>query len=264
MYSSQANSIMRKRHATITLMALMCLCTTAQADSQSPFCFLPPDPAEAWLPVTPSPQEAGVPAPRPASDCQFYRPAWQRFLVATQPTGSSPAFLNYPPFDQIFAADHTISSQSNTSGQSFKLKLLQRNIQLPNDPTGVQQKLVDDNQAGIGGGPGGNLIDQHGHFVYYAIHVNPAFLKFLHNENLTTVPGIKKIDPNLTFLGSDLDIATGANTNVMELKSAWMIVDGKNPPPTYFVVPAEIPHYVVNGDKLGPELINLAAAARQS
>jgi hypothetical protein len=133
---------------------------------------------------------------------------------------------------------------------------LPRNIQRPNDPNEAQQKLLDNTQAGIGGAPGGNLIDQHGHFIYYAIHVNPALLQFLQDQSLTTVDGIKNIDPSLTFLGSDSDIAAGASTNVMEFKSAWMIVDSEHPPPTYFVVPAEIPHYVVSGGALIQEVQN--------
>jgi hypothetical protein len=40
------------------------------------------------------------------------------------------------------------------------------------------------------------------------------------------------------------------NTNVAEYKSAWMIVDKDNPPENYFVVDAQIPHYVVKGDTL--------------
>jgi hypothetical protein len=225
--------------------------TTASAES--PFCFLPPDPAAAWLPVTPVPNETNVPAPRPASDCQFYRPAWQRFLYATQPVGGMPRFVRFPSFEQIFQPAKTTPAES---AEIVVLNLSPRNIQRPNDATGPQQKLLDDTQAGIGGGPGGNLIDQHGHLVYYAIHANPALLQFLQNENLTTVDGIKKLDPSLTFLGSDSDIAAGINTDVVEYKSAWMIVDSDHPPPNYFVMSAQIPHLIVSGGKLVQEIRN--------
>src|SRR5271170_4870036 len=59
----------------------------AAADPVSPFCSVPTDLLHPWLPVTPEPRELSVPMPRPGSDCQFYRPAWQRFMVATQPVG---------------------------------------------------------------------------------------------------------------------------------------------------------------------------------
>jgi hypothetical protein len=219
------------------------------ADVESPFCSLPPDPSAPWLPVTPAPQETAIPSPRPASDCQFYRPAWQRFLVATQPSQGVPAFLRYPSFNQIFGAS-PVASRESTQDQSLVLDLSPRNIQRPNEPNGGQQELLDDTQAGLDGAQGGYLIDQHGRFVYYAIHFNPAFLQFLQNQNLMTVDGIKRLDPSLTFLGGDSDVLTGANTNVVEYKSAWMIVDEKHPPSNYFVVPARVPHYVVSGNSL--------------
>jgi hypothetical protein len=258
MNSIEALVAIARRLTAIARISTVIVLMSFSVRAESPFCLLPPDPATPWLPTTPAPSETNVPAPRPASDCQFYRPAWQQFLVATQPVGTSPAFLGYPSFEQIFQPATAVSAKSKP-GELLTLKLVPRNIQRPNDPNAGQQKLSDDIQAGIGGAPGGNLIDQHGHFIYYAIHVNPAFLQFLQQHNLTTVNGIKQLDStlsSLTFLGSDADIASGANTNVAEFKSAWMIVDGNNPPPTYFVVPAQIPHYVVNGNTLVQEVQN--------
>jgi hypothetical protein len=93
--------------AMATSIAVLLLCVPAGAES--PFCSLPPDPTMSWLPKTPAPNEINVPAPRPASDCQFYRPAWQRFLFATQPVQGSPAFLRYPSFEEIFQPANAIS-----------------------------------------------------------------------------------------------------------------------------------------------------------
>jgi hypothetical protein len=133
------------------------------------------------------------------------------------------------------------------------LNLVPRNIERPNDPTEKQQDFLSDiNQAGVAGTDGGNLIDQNGRFVYYAIHVNPAFLQFLKNQNLTNVDAIKHMDQSLTLLGSDSDIQAGVNTNIVEYKSAWMIVDQHHPPSNYFVVSAQVPHYVVNQNSLVP------------
>jgi hypothetical protein len=258
MSSSEALADVTRRLTAVATISILIALLSFSARAESPFCLLPPDPATPWLPTTPAPNETSVPAPRPASDCQFYRPAWQTFLVATQPVGTSPAFLGYPSFEQIFQPVTAVSAPPKP-GEFLTLKLSPRNIQRANDPTAAQQKLLDDTQAGIGGAPGGNLIDQHGHFIYYAIHVNPAFLQFLQQHNLTTVDGIQQLNStlsSLTFLGSDADIANGVNTNVAEFKSAWMVVDGNNPPPTYFVVPAQIPHYVVNGSTLVPEVQN--------
>ena len=226
------------------------------ANSESPFCSVPPDPQTPWLPVTPLPHEKAVPSPRPASDCQFYRPAWHRFLVATQPAADGiPAFLRYPSFDEVFQAPHALATPAHTAGkEAVLLSLSPRNIERPNDPTPGQQALLDNSQAGLEGAQGGYLIDQHGRFVYYAIHVNPAFLQFLRNQGLTTTPGIKQMDPQFTFLGSDSDIQAGINTNIVEYKSAWTIVDEHHPPTNYFVVSARVPHYIVSDNTLSQEM----------
>jgi hypothetical protein len=251
----------------LTAVYISRVATSVQADAESPFCSLPPDPATPWLPVTPEPNETGIPSPRPASDCQFYRPAWQRFLVATQPTKGVPAFLRYPSFYDVFAP--TTSENKAATEADPVLDLLPRNIQRPNDPDQSQQKLLDDTQAGINGAQGGYLIDQHGRFVYYAIHINPAFLQFLRNQKLLSVPGIQQIDKNLTVLGghtdaggtpnetpNNSDILVAINTNIVEYKSAWMIVDRDHPPSNYFVVSARVPHYIVSGNSLTQEIRN--------
>src|ERR1700719_3379831 len=107
---------------------------TAAGDSESPLCSMPASGGPPWLPTTPVPQETTVPDPRPASDCGFYRPAWQRFLVATQPTPDGPAFLSYPSFDEIFApAPMTLDQLSRR--RPLELSLTPRNVQRRNAPT---------------------------------------------------------------------------------------------------------------------------------
>jgi hypothetical protein len=224
----------------------------AAADTESPFCFMPPDSGSTWLPTTPAPHETNIPTPRDASgdtsDCQFYRPAWQRFLVATQPTLDGPTFLSYPSFDQIFPRLPSAGAQV-TSPEPTRLSLRPRSIQRPNDPNTQQEKFLDQTQAGIGGALGGSLIDQHGRFIYYAINVDPSFLSFLSRKNLTTPTGLANIDPTLTFPTGDKD-----PTGVVEFKSAWMIVKNKKSAPTYFVAPAKVPHYVVENGLLVPKM----------
>jgi hypothetical protein len=240
-----------KTSATVATLALLGFVTAAPAaaDVESPFCSLPPDPASPWLPTTPLPNEATIPAPRPASDCQFYRPAWQRFLVATQPMNGTPTFLRYPSFSDVFPTDK-VTDIKPMAERKVLLELSPRSVQRPNEPTKGQQELLDKTQAGLDGAQGGYLLDQHGRFIYYAIHVNPAFLQFLENQNLRTVGGIQQLDPALTFLGGDSDIQAGANNSVVEYKSAWMIVDPEHPPSDYIVVAARAPHYIVQENAL--------------
>jgi hypothetical protein len=210
--------------------------------SGSPLCSMPAEGGPVWLPTTPEPAEAKAPDPRPASDCGFYLPAWQRFLVVTQPSLDGPAFLDYPSFDQIFTSTPTPTDQANPKG-ILRLSLTPRNVERPNESTPKLQELLDQTQAGIGGAQGGILIDQHGRFIYYAIHVNPAFLSFLRVNDLTTLTGLAKINPSLTF-----------PPGVIELKSAWMIVENQKAAPTYFVVPAKVQRYILSNGTLSPEL----------
>jgi hypothetical protein len=251
----------------VTLTATFCgqlaLTLPASSEPESPFCSLPPDPAIPWLPTTPIPHESSAPSPRPASDCQFYRAAWQRFLVATQPTGGNPSiptFLTYPSFPQIFSNPNNPSLvqqiEDFRTGRGFVLQLFARNIQRPNNPSKTEQQLLDTVQAGIDGKVGGYLLDQKGRFVFYQIHINPAFLQFIRNQQLTTKEAIQHPDSKLTLLGSDDDIAAGADTNIVEYKSAWMIIDDKQAFPNYVVVPALVPHFIVKEGQLSQEMID--------
>jgi hypothetical protein len=159
------------------------------ADDGNPACLLPPDSGDVdsaghkitWLPTTPEPIDTKIPPQRSGgTDCPFYRPAWQRYMVATQPRGNAPAFLTYPSFDDLFPRG-SLRPGPVAIAHPLQLSLHPRNIQLPNSPTDSQQALIDRNrgdlndinQAGPNNTVGGNLIDQHGHLVYYAIHVSP-------------------------------------------------------------------------------------------
>jgi hypothetical protein len=124
------------------------------------------------------------------------------------------------------------------------LLLTPRTIQHPNVSSSAVQKVIDTSQAGIGGAAGGALIDQKGRFVYYAIHVNPDFADFVHQNGLASPEAIRNADPKLSFPSSSAD----ASKHVVEYKSAWMIVDSANPPANYFVVDALVPHFeITNG-----------------
>lgn len=170
-------------------------------------CQIPPE----WLPMTPAPAETQPPLPHPASDCEFYRPAWQRFLQVTQPAAdNTPAFLTYASFNQLF---------------------------LNHSTPGLE--LTDTAQAALPAKPGGSLIDQHGRFIYYAIHINPAMTDYLKANNFNKPDGLANISTAPAF---------PTDKNFIELKSAWTIVDDPKAAPNYFVAQATVPHYtVVNG-----------------
>jgi hypothetical protein len=165
----------------------------------------PDDPKilQAWLPNTP-PIVGCRPLPHPARECLFYQFAWQNFLIATQPDATGqPAFLSWHIIENTFGAG---------AGQ-------------PNPPVPVLTGGVT--QAG------GRqvLVDQKGHAIYYGIHFNQAFVDFVRYAGLTSAEGIKAADPNLAF---------PTTTNIVELKTAWMIVDDASPPANFITTKAKV------------------------
>jgi hypothetical protein len=149
-----------------------------------------------WLPVTPPmPQGGGcLPLPHPAGECQFYSQSWHEFMLATQPDASGrPAFLGW----------NTIE---NTFGEG----------------AGNPAPTVPVLTAGVTQAGGRQVvIDQNGHALYYSIHMNPAFVKFVNDANLTSADQIKRADPSIHFT------TTGA---LVETKDAWQIIPDANPP----------------------------------
>jgi hypothetical protein len=136
--------------------------------------------SEEWLPNTPA-LDLFNPLPHPATECPFYRGTWQNFLVATQPDADGrPDFLSWANIDSLF-----LSSRPKAA---------------------LRAELGDIRQAG-----GRQIvIDQNGRALYYGIHVNQAFAKFVTDNGLNTLQGIQGADARLFF-----------PAGVIELKSAW-------------------------------------------
>ena len=182
----------REPFATITQ------CPPDLVDEEAVGITCPRDLAEiaGWLPVTP-PMESGggcLPLPHPAGECQFYQQSWQEFMIATQPDASGkPAFLGWNTIENTFGAG---------AGKP--------NPTIPVLTAGVTQA-------------GGRqvVIDQNGHALYYSIHMNPAFVKFVNDAHLTTADQIRRADPSIHFT------STGA---IVETKDAWQIIPDANPP----------------------------------
>src|SRR6185295_8683846 len=74
------------------------------------------------------------------------------------------------------------------------------------------------------------LIDQNGHAIYYAIHMNPPFVSFVNGNGLQTADGIRNADPLLNF-----------PNGLVELKEAWMVVPDNNPPANFIITKARVP-----------------------
>ena len=147
-----------------------------------------------WLPITSevSPSGMFMPLPHPAGECPFYRASWQSFLIATQPASSGePALVSYSTIDDTF--------QPAT----------------PRPARGPQRAWL-----GFIKQPGGQriLLDPKGQLIYYGIHVNRAYVDFIHAHHLETAKAIQNADSNLFF-----------PAGIVEIKSAWQRVDPREP-----------------------------------
>lgn len=191
-------------------LALGVAATGLAASCSDPFPFDPrrqaPDEEEIcaasseWLPETPG-LDLFKPLPHPATECPFYRGAWQNFLIATQPDATGrPAFAAYPTIDDLF-----VSSKPRAARRAF---------------------LGDVKQAG------GRqiLIDQNGNPLYYGIHVNRAFADFVNSNGLRTKEAIQKADPRLFF-----------PAGVVEFKSAWQVIEFNEPSDNYITMRTTVP-----------------------
>ncbi|HET6280879.1 MAG TPA: hypothetical protein VFH73_07935 [Polyangia bacterium] len=150
-----------------------------------------------WFPVTPPMRQGGgcKPLPHPAGECQFYQQSWQEFLIATQPDATGkPAFLGWNTIENTFGAG---------AGQ----------------PTPAIPVLI----AGVTQAGGRQIvIDQNGHALYFGIHMNPAFVKFVNDAHLTSADQIKR--------AANLGIHFTTTSAIVETKEAWQIIPDVNPP----------------------------------
>ncbi|WP_271610877.1 hypothetical protein [Bradyrhizobium sp. CCBAU 21360] len=194
-----------------------------------------------WLPKTPTPT-FDRPPPHPEPDCVFYKPAWQNFLFAAQPTNGSPAFLSYPTIGDVFGpavAPMFAAKRLNL------LALAPRALKGSNDPTTDTPRVPGPNSAtsinaGVRqAGFAGLLIDQVGQPIFYAVHMNQTFADFVRSKQLTTKAAVENADANL-------ELPKGA----VELKSAWRVVSKGNVPSNYITVEASVPTLKRNGQLL--------------
>jgi hypothetical protein len=182
---------------------------------------------EAWLPVTP-PVIGCKPPAHPGTECRFYQFSWQNFLIATQPgTDGKPAFFDWGTIENTFGP---------SAGQPPPAT--------PHLGGGVTQA-------------GGRqvVIDQKGHAIYYGMHLNRAFVDFVDLHGLRTADAVRAADPLL-------ELPPG----VVELKSAWQIVDDSAPPADYIVARATVPTLsLVNSqvvtDDSKPRMVTVALLA---
>lgn len=173
-------------------------------------------PSLADGPACPAPKEwfNGKPVPLPdpaafpvnAGNCDFHLWSWQTFLWLMEPDNRSGRLR----FETLISPDtlYPAPPADITPGALLPgLKL--RGGQGPDDY--------------LQAGSDGLLVDRNGRIVYYSIHVNDIFRKFMTENALNSAPGILALDPHKPF-----------PVGTLSLKAAWKIVGpGDNPAAFY-------------------------------
>jgi len=175
-----------------------------------------------WFPTTPPMQTGGgcKPLPHPARECRFYQESWQEFLIATQPdaTTGRVALLDWNTIENTFGAG-----------------------------AGKPTPAVPVFLAGVTQAGGRQVvIDQNGNALYYAIHMNPAFVKFVNDSHLTSADQITR--------AANLNIKFTTTSAIVETKEAWQVIPDTLPAAqrqviqnTFITTPAMVPTLTVDG-----------------
>src|SRR5215471_9755978 len=209
------------------------LYVSALAGCEDPFPFDASSHAPEVCPASPEwlpktpPQVLFQPLPHPASECPFYRGGWQNFLIATQPDASGA-----PAFLSYPTVDTIFVSAKPQPAQRSVLGYVKQ--------AGSRQIL----------------IDQNGNPIVYGIQVNQAYADFITRHGLNTQVSLQKADPRLFF-----------PAGVVELKSAWQIVEHGMTTDDFISVATTIPTLSVDGshqlveDRTTPRMVQVRLLA---
>ena len=179
--------------AALLSVALFAPCP---ARAEDPPCLAP----AKWFPHTPPPTNS---KPNPNLDCDFYSWAWETFLYITQEehSGSGPRFLSYTTPTQLFGRD----ADARFPEAATKMLMLA--------PRFGEVKFPQSNDLFRQATTNGVLVDQNGHAVFYATHMNTDFVNFVKTNQLTNLQKMHDASVDLQFPKGSL-----------ELKSSWKIV----------------------------------------
>jgi hypothetical protein len=173
---------------------------------------------DGWLPVTPAVHGCRPPS-HPDTECRFYQFSWQNFLLATQPDADGkPAFLGWGTVENTFGA--------HAGEPSPEVPVLSGGV----TQAGGRQVLVD----------------QNGHVVYYGMHMNRQFVDFVNEHHLITADAVRHADPNLAF-----------PADVVELKSAWQIVDDGAAPADFITARVQVPTLRMKDGQMAQDMTNM-------
>jgi hypothetical protein len=181
-------------------------------------------PGPDWIPgpgLPPPPVRMYTPPPHPDSECPFYRGAYQNFMIALNPLGSSagrgqsprdPVIVNYATIDDAF--QFTKPHLTRNTGTAYAAGVASHTTVAAGPATG-RAWLGAVRQAGLRN----VLIDQDDHTLYYGLHMNQAFYDFIQANGLNTVNGVLNVSPNLVL-----------PAGLVEFKTAWKDIDPQDFP----------------------------------
>jgi hypothetical protein len=189
---------------------------------------------EKWLPHMAS-MSFDEPNPPTENECGFYQWAWQAFLFVTEAQANGvPRFALFETMSELFGSPAARFS-------NFSAKQLGRISMAPR----LDKEPGPIFHEGVGQADGSILTDRSGQPLYYAIHMNPGFSKFVRDHQLNDKTKLKDADPELTF-----------DEGSLEIKSAWQLVDPKMPPTDRIVVDATVP--TLSTDKDGRIVVDVS------
>lgn len=166
--------------------------------------------------------------PQKGNECQFYQWAWETFLYITRPSksGGQPKFLDFQTPTELFGNDATpLFKQRSDRMLTLAPRVEEDSVVAP------LSEVLQANSHGI-------LVDQNGHVVYYAQHVNKVFADFVTQNHLNNMASLLAFSPDTPFRSGSL-----------ELKSSWKIVVPGEDVSQYYTTKAWVAKFVIINGK---------------
>ena len=204
-------------HAKRTIAPGMLLSAVLATTAASAQCDAP----ASWTSHATIPQPDNI---DPGTDhCNFHRWSWQTFLWLTQRVNGDLRFItqmssDFTPFNVTDFKGANPPGWLDRRGGTLRLR--------PRDtkPVAIRSKPLM-NQPG----DNGILIDQQGHAVYFAIHINKIYFDFIVKRQY--------YDPDILEKASPVDKFP---VGTLEVKSAWRIVNDGEDTSGFYTTTAEI------------------------
>ncbi len=200
-----------RRSITFSGLASVAFATaTASAQCVAPSTWFPHD-------RTPSPSMNSV----PKTNCDFHQWSWQTFLWLTQTVDGDLRFIS-----QMYSSDNLFDVEEfrKIKGPDWLSKRGGTLTVRPRDTKPVTIRGEPQiNQAG----DNGILIDQQGHAVYYAIHINQVYFNFIVAQQYYDPNILRRASPVVSF-----------PVGTLEIKSSWRLVNEGEDTSTFYTTSA--------------------------